>query len=481
MITHLSPLNGKYIRFKPGSIANHIKHYCKKTGEDFNKAKTTFFESVPKQFCPICGQECILHQNLEFRCASKKCRSQTGQPIKYKTSKRYFGDRAEDYILFILENIDFYLTNLKLNIRDPFDDHLDKFTLEKRLKRKLPAWKTDLRFFRAVQCESCLKFRSVNIFSVYHKTCSKKCATIGISRNRHDQFIKLFELSFGDITMMQELMTSDYKFSPGIIKRAKDKNLSELQILQLELIFKPNAKLVLMEDLLLIDVPGSFSSVWKKKQLSLLNRLDLFQEHSSCAICSGSFIKSKDNSRFCSAACYHISLKSENFTRFHSIENKLSATDKQSESMKNKILRGDFTPNITNSWTRGRIQYEINGVVFKFRSQWEAIFFLFNQHLVFEKTRIPYFDITGKRRTYITDFTDESLKIIYEIKPDGLRDGDLVKTKRKYAEEWCIDNDFSYVEISDSWYKNLCSFQENMDKILNVLGYNAYKAVKQFI
>jgi hypothetical protein len=125
---------------------------------------------------------------------------------------------------------------------------------------------------------------------------------------------------------------------------------------------------------------------------------------------------------------------------------------KISHSMKEKIKNGEFTPPITNSWTR-RKAYAINKSIKKnFRSSWEAVFWLSNPNLLFEKTRIPYI-FEGKQRIYITDFTDEEKKVIYEIKPDSLRDTEQNIAKFKALSDWCEKNNYTCEIIGNSWFR----------------------------
>lgn len=92
---------------------------------------------------------------------------------------------------------------------------------------------------------------------------------------------------------------------------------------------------------------------------------------------------------------------------------------KQSNTMKLKILNGEFTPKTKNSRTHWNSSVLCNF----FRSSWEAIFWYKNQHLLYEKKRIEYFDTTtNKIRVYIADFFDESTNTVYEIKPLSLLD-----------------------------------------------------------
>lgn len=84
--------------------------------------------------------------------------------------------------------------------------------------------------------------------------------------------------------------------------------------------------------------------------------------------------------------------------------------------MKEKIRNGEFTPLITNTWTHWDAKAVVDGNTYRFRSSWEACFWICNQHLQYETMRIPY-TIDGVQRTYIADFFDSETKTLYEIKP----------------------------------------------------------------
>jgi len=87
-----------------------------------------------------------------------------------------------------------------------------------------------------------------------------------------------------------------------------------------------------------------------------------------------------------------------------------------SRVMRDKIRKGDFTPRITNTWTHWTATATVNGEVHRFRSSWEACFWICNQHLSYETLRIPYAK-DGEQHTYIADFHDTVTNTLYEIKP----------------------------------------------------------------
>lgn len=125
--------------------------------------------------------------------------------------------------------------------------------------------------------------------------------------------------------------------------------------------------------------------------------------------------------------------------------------EKLSGILKQKILNGTFTPCITNSWTRWDIFANKNGFSKKFRSSWEAFFWLLGEDLEYEKVRIPYvFD--GKEKIYIVDFVSHSKKELYEIKPNKQVVGDLNMAKFDAAKKWCLEKGYSFLIIDDSWF-----------------------------
>lgn len=126
---------------------------------------------------------------------------------------------------------------------------------------------------------------------------------------------------------------------------------------------------------------------------------------------------------------------------------------KHSNTMKNKILKGEFTPKSNNRRTWKRIYKD----GFAFRSSWELKFYNYcldnNIAIEYETLRIPY-EFDGNRYIYITDFVSHTEKKVYEIKPSSMID-DKVRAKEKFASEWCKANGYEYVFITESF---LCNF-----------------------
>lgn len=152
-----------------------------------------------------------------------------------------------------------------------------------------------------------------------------------------------------------------------------------------------------------------------------------------------------------------------------------NARIKQSISIKKTIANGDFIPCITNSWTRWKIGIDDGaGNIKKFRSSWEAAFWILNKDLKYEKLIIPY-NYEGESKNYIVDFIDSENKIIYEIKPNSCKSNIKNHLKECAAINWANNNGYIYKSINDDW------FIKNSKKI-DVIKYPCLEApLRKFI
>jgi len=189
----------------------------------------------------------------------------------------------------------------------------------------------------------------------------------------------------------------------------------------------------------------------------IINRMRA--KYGKCAECGKTFRITHKSHKVCSMQCqgYLCSkrMKVKNPSQIYGIST--AARKKQSITMKKKIKNGEWTPNITNSWANSKVSlYALN---IDFRSTWEAYFYIVMKsrgyNLEYEKTRIEYYDSHNKTyRNYITDFTDSANRIIYEIKPRGLKESQNVKDKVKYALAWCSKHNYEFIFISNEWFKS---------------------------
>lgn len=131
---------------------------------------------------------------------------------------------------------------------------------------------------------------------------------------------------------------------------------------------------------------------------------------------------------------------------------------KQSALVKKLILQGKFTPCVTNSWCRSKIIYKDK----KFRSSWEALFYLLNEELEYETVRIPYFSNKNKQRIYIIDFFDKKTNTLFEVKPRSLKNKENNIIKERAARIYANKNSLNYIVIDESFLKsNITNIEEN--------------------
>lgn len=120
----------------------------------------------------------------------------------------------------------------------------------------------------------------------------------------------------------------------------------------------------------------------------------------------------------------------------------------QSHIMKERIATGQWTPNITNTWTHWDAKIEFNGTTKRFRSSWEACVWLSNPSWEYETIRVPY-----KNSVVICDFVDTKNRIVYEVKPCSRYR--VEKTKINAIIKWCLDNQYKFIWINEH---NILSF-----------------------
>ena len=124
--------------------------------------------------------------------------------------------------------------------------------------------------------------------------------------------------------------------------------------------------------------------------------------------------------KYCNSKCFSDDWsnrqKGTNNTSYRmSEETKLNSNKKISNTLKEKIKNGEYTPKITNSWCKSMIRIEINNETKMFRSSWELYFYLKNQHLSYEELRVPY--IGTDKKDIFTIITLNSKGELRRIKP----------------------------------------------------------------
>lgn len=214
----------------------------------------------------------------------------------------------------------------------------------------------------------------------------------------------------------------------------------------------------------------------------ILNRI--VSKHKRCEVCNKFFKVKHKTQKLCGIHCQskltseRMKVSNPSILYYDKIFTK-AYRKRHSKRMKDKIANGEFTPNVTNSWANSKVNLKMFNI--NFRSSWEAYFyakmFKNNHNIFYEKIRIKYYDsILKKYRNYITDFTDEENKVIYEIKPFSNKSNKNNVEKEKYANIWCIENNYQFIFICEDWFKE--NYDENLLKELN--NDKIFKGMKQF-
>lgn len=192
------------------------------------------------------------------------------------------------------------------------------------------------------------------------------------------------------------------------------------------------------------------------------NNLFYLCDIDECRVCGSFFLKNDlvirtDGSTYLRrvGAKYSCSLNCYNKIRGSEIWFKRSEESraKQSNNLKQLISKGIFSPCVTNSWANSRIYLDKQA----FRSTWEAYFYLFNKNILnkslqYETLIIPYL-FENKERNYIVDFIDTEDKIVYEVKPDGMKEEQKNIKKAEALIKWCEENDYIFKYIDEFWIK----------------------------
>ena len=195
--------------------------------------------------------------------------------------------------------------------------------------------------------------------------------------------------------------------------------------------------------------------------------------------------------QFCSNKCRNIWWKKcqeeNNTSKRMTTEQRIKSAEKQSNTLKEKIKKGKFTPNITNSWCHSKyiIKFLRNDILIiqKMRSTWEVMFQLMNPNLEYEKIRIPYIGKDNKFHLYIVDFIDYENKILFEIKPKSFKQTKNNILKWNALEKWCKDNGYLCKYIDEEYfqknifYKSLLKYTEQIyiNKFEHIIKHKVYK------
>jgi len=510
MASFTSPFTGKIFTSIRSTI-NHLRYIEKTTGTPYYDLSKQFydFNNHDSTVCELCGQEKTFRTlSIGYFCENKICVDK--RSLSARLSFR--GKHKEDYVEYIKNNIEFYRDNIdNKNVIDPF---FNKSTLKQNLRtfvsKNIGANNKEIReiFQYKKYCAGCDSYYNDDPFKPIRKNCGKpKCSSfiknfgetnLINSRNFISKCLDILNNPDADILLKfnkikKELINVDVHTTKFLVKEfyketkitLKDK--INISVCLNHLIIDPEKiQYVIVNNNIFLSYPNATKEHFIKFFKENKDDLEKTSYFSNCVICSNhmqqtEFFTNNHISRFCSNNCYRISL-----TRKEEFHPTLIPTEesrkKSSERMKSLILTGKFTPNVTNSWCRSKICVTINGVDIDVRSSWEAVFYLANPHLKYELIRIPYKRPNGKVSNYITDFVDDVKKIVYEIKPNSEKDTEIYAFKVTAAKQWCLDNGYSYVIISDEWFFDYFLTDSYVDDWKDQPSYELIiKRMKQFM
>ena len=433
------------------SLTNHIRHSYPSILIGYMKENN--IDQIPK--CKRCGKDAKLKSFLggfDDYC-SAQCK------FLYKKENNIIKNRKikqdDGYYNFILKNKKWYVNNLyKKNINDLFyNKNIGNILLKSFISANI---KKELYVIDV--CVIC-KIRTKRFF------IEKEKITCGLHKNYAT--IKPFLIKEKDINNHYINLRQQNISHKNAKKNLKNRLISDLD--NFKIFYIPNVNNV--KKIITCPVTGYLIPIvpltnhfdhhlnkFKINKIEYIKKYfpNLINVCDNCNKFMNINFKFKKNKKFCCSECYW------DYKRNHPEEYKPSKEqrEKQSLIMKEKILRGEFTPNVTNSWANSKITFKIKNCEYNFRSTWEAVFFILNPHLLYESKRIKYFNsVEQTYRNYIIDFEDIENRILYEIKPKSNKNDIIVKDKEEYAKMWCMENNYTFVFIDDDY------FFENANKI----------------
>ena len=138
---------------------------------------------------------------------------------------------------------------------------------------------------------------------------------------------------------------------------------------------------------------------------------------------------------------------SNNYALKMTPEQKLLVRQKQSNTMKQKIKNGEYTPSTNNYKNQRLIKFYDDGEIKQVRSLWELIFKLNYPHYLYEAIRLEYYDKTSsKSRIYITDFYDPETNTIVEIRPKAYQH--LLEDKKTAV----LENGYNFQIVDEDYF-----------------------------
>lgn len=451
--------NKSFNNFK--SFNNHVRSYAKRNGLNLSQLLKENYDILFRNtnLCIHCGCECeYINYTLGYKnpCYSSEC---------YRTfvesNKEYFYNQTGKFYYDLYDNKQYNC---------PFTKRYFTLVNEKLSENR--------NFFVSKKCLVCKTLindvsafsRSINI-----KTCSNKCRHTKISKEiRKNNFFVIDEKIFNDhhelnhyIFINKKYPTQDENMTNKLVLE-KYKQYPELRLP------KSSSKIYYSKkyNLYFYKNNDAFkgNTLYEYLDSSIENYLNYHSENklgkTTCPGCNKNILfedvfgTKLIKSKYCTRNCYYTSLIGKTVSFEQRMNNSIR--------MKRLIYEGKFTPPVTNSWCRSKTKVIILGKEKYVRSSWEALFWLLNPKLLYEKIRIPYLTNEGKQRIYVCDFYCPISNTIYEIKPkrERLTINNIIK--EKYALDYCKNNSLIYEIIDEDYFLNKID-EIDIDSLVQVI------------
>lgn len=495
----------------PQAILNHIRSVYGMGKEACKKAYMDNFDLSKPPICPICHKNELKFYSF-FKGFSRSCSNLCANKRIGNDRKKLF---KENYDEFVKNNLDWYRNNInKTKIYDIFDNsYTGNRTLAAcmALKIKNKGFRNNDFWFIERNCKFCGKQFKLNILYnnldreiCNEKTCRSRKNDNIINVKDIEMYSRVF-LKIHNSNDLNHLIYDFYKqnlskdFIQLLLKTfCKDKEMIKRYECS---VYKNNKDLIIYyskkldlyfpfqkdhKNYLRLYLEENYGKESYYEYLKEFHRDECFRKCISCEnyIFVKDLFKSYDNERkFCSQKCYNYALSNKELReKYLPNLNSEQSRIKQSITIKENIKNNKFTPCVTNSWCKSRINLYFKNKTVYCRSSWDATFQILNEDYEYEKIRIPYINENNKRRIYIVDFVDEKNKILYEIKPkEELNDKNII-LKTNAAIEWCKFNKYEFKIIDESYFKKVLSIKNNIEKIKLQENSNLIlKRMKQFI
>jgi hypothetical protein len=463
--------------------------------------------------CPYCSYRkkfISFEKGFMLSCGSSECKLKATKVVNGNIGRNKIKGFIEGYDEFVSMNVDFYKENWSERCVDIFDGENCEKNLRVSMLRKLK--NHDLHsepWIYEKECPICGNIFMCSYFDISGETCnSKPCVSSYYTYKNHtnnkSEDYENFLLRFGDIP--SNLIDLSEKFCNWYIKNGDDYLFMKTLLFRegihrkyekfFDFVkfmkFKKKYSKIFFDKylgfyILLKQTKQYFNneylrSLHNRKRVDKDNYLKSFDvKYCNCIACNKEFSTfqpftldddlnfkffDKKSKLVCSRKCYFEILKDNKPEYFGSPS--AEERERASKLMRLRILNGEFTPCVTNSWCKSRFNVPYKGDIIPVRSSWEAVFLMcYAGHLKYETVRLSYFDDNGRNKIYLVDFVDEDNKIIFEVKPTSLVKERNNLIKEKVAREWCYETGYSYMIIDDEKICDLLKNRYNIERMID--------------